>query len=269
MEQFFLQNESFFIIPSLLKKGVTLGFSTKNGGVSKPPFASNNLGFHVQDHENDVLTNRNKLGELLSFPIDSWVGAIQTHENYIRIVEGKDKGLGSKQYEDGFTRTDGFFTREKGILLTLCFADCVPLYFINKNYDAIGIAHAGWRGTVALIGEEMVKIFQREQIPLEDILVVIGPAICENCYIVDNRLITIIDNKIPYQDDCYQKLQGNEYRLNLKKLNKQILLNAGILEENIYISNLCTSCHKEQFFSHRRDGGKTGRMLGFIGLKED
>ncbi|WP_026581488.1 peptidoglycan editing factor PgeF [Bacillus sp. J33] len=272
MEPFLLKNEEFFIIKEWEKRfpNLTAGFTTKNGGCSQNEFDTLNLGLHVNDSHEAVSQNRKHLAGLLGFSTEKWVGAEQTHEVRIRKVSNSDKGKGALIYDDSFPATDGFFTYDKGVLLTLCYADCVPIYFLHEKTGAIGIAHAGWKGTVSGICKEMAKLYRNEGIELSEVQAVIGPSICEKCYIVDDRVISKVQKILEDVDaKPYNLVKDNQYHLDLKKLNKQILLNAGIQENNIMITGYCTSCHQDYFFSHRRDKGRTGRMMSFIGWKEE
>lgn len=270
MEPFFLKNEQYYLIKDWNNSSLVAGFTTKNGGVSEGDFMTLNLGFHVKDDKNKVCANREDLANSLDFPVEHWIGAEQTHEVNIVTVSQADRGRGASSYENSFQQTDGFFTREAGILLTLCYADCVPLYFYAPNDHAIGVAHAGWKGTVKGIGGKMVEVFKRENIDPKDVFVVIGPSICENCYIVDDRVIDLVQNILEdVEEKPYNLISDNQYQLNLKDLNRQLIKKSGVPEENIRVTSLCTSCDKEQFFSHRRDQGSTGRMMSFIGWKED
>lgn len=272
MEPFAIKNESYLLIEDWdsCPKGVIAGFTTKNGGKSEGPFSSLNLGFHVHDKYEAVCINRKIAANSIGMSMDSWVGAEQTHETRIEKVSRMDRGRGALSYDTAFKGTDGFFTLEKGILLTLCFADCVPLFFYAPQKGAIGLAHAGWRGSVRGIAGEMISTFNKEGIAAQDILVVVGPSICENCYIVDKQVIEIVKPRL--EEDVkkpYNLINGNQYKLNLQELNKQILMQSGVPENNIRMTSYCTSCHHDLFFSHRRDQGQTGRMMSFIGWKED
>lgn len=272
MEPFSKKSESYLLIDDWGKgpKGVIAGFTTKNGGKSDEPFSSLNLGFHVHDKYETVCANRKLAANSIGMSVDRWVGAQQTHETRIEKVSRHDRGRGALSYDTAFKGTDGFFTVEKGILLTLCFADCVPLFFYAPQKGAIGLAHAGWRGTVHGIAGEMIRTLTLENILPQDILVVVGPSICENCYIVDKQVIEIVKSRL--EEDVkkpYNLINGNQYKLNLQELNKQILLQSGVPERNIRTTTYCTSCHHDLFYSHRRDKGQTGRMMSFIGWKED
>ena len=116
----------------------------------------------------------------------------------------------------------------------------------------------------------MIQCFQSEGLKASEIHVAIGPSICENCYIVDERVIKLVQNKLEDVDiKPYNLISDQQYTLDLKECNKEILLKSGVQNKHILKTNLCTSCQKEYFYSHRRDHGKTGRMMSFIGWKED
>ncbi|WP_419392496.1 peptidoglycan editing factor PgeF [Cytobacillus praedii] len=272
MEPFILKDTRHFLIKEWMDKFPKLvaGFTSKNGGFSESYFSTLNLGLHVNDSIASVRENRQCMAETLQFPVENWIGAEQTHKINIEVVAENAAGKGSLSYDESFKDTDGFFTFDKNILLTLCFADCVPLFFFHEATGAMGVAHAGWKGTVNGIAAEMLTLYKKNGIGEKDVHVVIGPSICRNCYVVDEPVITLVKNRLGDQLDVpFNQIQENQYELDLKEVNKAILLQAGVLEENIQVSNFCTSCHEEHFFSHRRDKGKTGRMMSFIGWKED
>ncbi|RSD28100.1 peptidoglycan editing factor PgeF [Mesobacillus subterraneus] len=272
MEPFILSSKEYFSIKEWMDRfpGLEAGFTSKNGGVSQQAFTGLNFGFHVGDEQGAVCENRLLLSDKIDFPLSSWVGAEQTHDTRIARVSKTDKGRGSDAYESSFSGTDGFFTDEKEILLTLCFADCVPLYFIEPELGIIGVAHAGWKGTVNGIGSEMINKFQQNGANIEKIYAVIGPSICKKCYIVDERVISLVKNILDGVDILpYNQVSDGQYSLDLKELNRQIMVKAGIKAENILVSEFCTSCHSEHFYSHRREHGKAGRMMAYIGWKED
>ncbi|WP_141431271.1 peptidoglycan editing factor PgeF [Bacillus sp. 03113] len=272
MEPFKLTHNQYFSINDWETRfpGLIAGFTTKNGGKSTNAFSSLNVGFHVHDSTEKVYENRQILANLLDMPLTNWVGAEQTHYIHIQPITKAEKGKGASRYDQSFKQTDGFFTFDKNILLTLCFADCVPLYFIHPKSKAIAIAHAGWKGTIQGIGREMVQQFNKNGIHATELLVVIGPSICEKCYVVDDNVIDLVRNNLAdVEKKPYTFIKEHEYLLDLKELNRQILLHSGVLKENIVKTQFCTSCHQEYFYSHRRDRGNTGRMMSFIGWKEE
>ncbi|WP_312095300.1 peptidoglycan editing factor PgeF [Niallia sp.] len=271
MEPFTLRNKQLFNLDLWEQQFPNLiaGFTTKNGGNSKGDYASLNMAFHVNDQKETVIANRKQVAQDLSIPLERWIGAEQTHKVNIEEVTNAQIGMGAKDYESALKDTDGFFTFEKNILLTLCFADCVPLYFIHPATKAIGIAHAGWQGTVKGIAREMMKVFASHNIPAEEILAVIGPSITDRHYIVDDRVINEVEKAVHLKQKPYATVSPGQYSLNLQEINKQILLEAGMMESNIHLTNYCTYQDDAYFFSHRRDKGKTGRMMSYIGWREE
>lgn len=271
MEPFVLRNQSYLTIDNWVRQFPELiaGFTTKSGGVSKGVYESLNLGFHVGDNGTNVCSNREEVAELINFPLSHWVGAEQIHDIVLKKITKADRGYGSNSYDHSFKGTDGFYTNEEGTLLTLCFADCVPLFFIAPEKKMIGTAHAGWKGTVGQIAKQMIMAWGREGIQPEQIFVAIGPSICEKCYIVDERIIKLVENTLEGRESLpYNLVSEGQFSLDLREVNRQILLTSGVPDRNILLTKYCTSCNQEEFFSHRRDQGKTGRMLSFIGWKE-
>lgn len=264
------QTEQFFSISKWeqMNPQLTVGFTTKNGGVSVDDYASLNIGFHVNDQSEHVVQNRAIIAEKIQFPLNQWVSAEQTHKTNICHVTKQQRGLGAKDYNSALKDTDGMYTNEDGVLLTMCYADCVPIYYFAPERHYIGVVHAGWKGTVAGIASEMVLKWKQEGIQPHEIYSVIGPSICRNCYIVDDKVIKEVHKMVEdVNKKPYNLISEGQYSLDLKELNKQILWSAGV--RNIDVTNFCTSCGDQEFFSYRRDGGKTGRLMSFIGWKED
>ncbi len=251
------------------KPNLVAGFTTKNGGVSEGPFHTMNLGLHVQDSIEAVCQNKEILAELLNMPTEKWVGCEQTHEDNIVKVEKSHRGKGVYTYNSALAGTDGIYTDNEDILLTLCFADCVPLYFFAPDHSMIGLAHAGWKGTVSNIAGKMIDKWKVEGVNAGSVLVAIGPSISGKAYVVDDRVVSKVKAAIPSvnQDKFMKKVSDGQFELDLKSVNYELLLQAGVKEENILCSSFCTSTDDSLFFSHRRDKGKTGRMMSFIGLK--
>ncbi len=262
-----------FIEPwNSLNPNIVAGFSTRNGGFSKEPFDTMNLGLHVNDAKEKVIQNREQLSQWIGAPLHTWICAEQIHGDKIAKVSNKDLGKGSTEMETAIKGVDGLYTKDRNTFLFSAYADCVPLYFSAiSTQDIIGVAHAGWRGTAANIGGKMInKWISDENIAVEDIVVCIGPAIGECCYIVDDYVIEQIVNSLDgvVTNEIYEKVSPGQYRLDLKAANYEMIRASGVLPEHIEISNYCTSCHSDLFFSHRKSQGKTGRMLSFIGLKD-
>ncbi|WP_234969312.1 peptidoglycan editing factor PgeF [Bacillus massilinigeriensis] len=271
MEPFKRFAKEFFSIIEWMEMfpGLTSGFTTRNGGVSAGQVNGLNFGYHVKDEQKNVTRNRKSLSKSIGFPLHTWVGAEQTHETKIQRITSGDRGMGASSYDTSFKGIDGFYTSESGILLTMCFADCVPLFFIYPEKRWIGIAHAGWRGTVGNIAGEMVSSLVSHGAASEGILAAIGPSICKTCYIVDERIIELVENVLERVDKKpYNQISGGQYALDLKEVNRLMLLKAGLKEEHILVTGHCTSCSNEIFYSHRKEKFSAGRMAAFIGWKE-
>ncbi|MEK4565408.1 peptidoglycan editing factor PgeF [Alkalihalobacillus sp. FSL R5-0424] len=249
--------------------GLTAGFTTRDGGFSHAPYSSFNLGLHVSDSDEDVIDNRQKLADEIAYPLTSWVVGDQVHDSVIKKVTKEDKGSGTQSLQTAIAATDGLYTTETDLLLTSLYADCVPLYFIAPNHHTIGLAHAGWKGTVGQIGPEMVNRWKSdERIAARDIHVLIGPAISGQAYEVNDVVIDAVNQCLDQHDERPYITQANgRFLLDLKKLNKQLLVRSGVPEEQIYVSSICTASD-DRMFSHRADNGQTGRMMSVIGQRK-
>ncbi|GGH74579.1 YfiH family protein [Pullulanibacillus pueri] len=261
--------EKLELAPIKLTNGsIKVGISLRNGGYSVGDYASLNMGYHVGDDAKMVTANRKLLGESIKFPAERWVTGEQVHGHLILRVSKDSAGMGALDLDSVVKACDGLYTTEKDLLLTACFADCVPLFFYCNRVPVVGIAHAGWRGTVGEIGRKMVEEWAKQfNILPQEVNVVIGPSIGPCCYEVDDFVMQQVKalSYIKIDDVATQKRE-HRYQLDLKKLNKGILKASGVAEENIHMTQYCTSCRTDLFYSHRKENGKTGRMLGYIGI---
>lgn len=266
MAEPFLQNSDLYLHIEKWQRmndRLKAGFTTRNGGNSQRPFDTFNLGLHVPDRKADVISNRRKLAKDLSIELESWVSGEQIHQTNVHIVKAEDRGKGATSYSSSLANIDGIVANRSDVLCTAFFADCVPLYFFDPDTEYIGIAHAGWKGTVHRIGEKMVDTFKAAGTDPAKLLVAIGPCISRDVYEVDKHVIDHIPEH--FRQESLIPLENNHFLLDLKQLNKENLLQQGVLPHNIDITNYCTFHDEALFFSHRRDRGKTGRMLGYIG----
>lgn len=262
-------------------------FSTRVGGVSEGVYSTLNFSITRGDNPASVLENYKRVGEVFEKGCDSFVATHQTHTTNIRIVTGEDAGKGVTRDRDYFD-VDGLITKEKGLILSCFFADCVPLYFVDKKKQVIGLAHSGWRGTVAGMGACMVKRMQKEfGCEPENIQAAIGPSICQECYEVSEEVALRFQEGFWREDAvkgyCEQACQtknyprkeillpGNaqgKYQLDLWLANLVVLRSAGIPLENISVTDVCTHCNSPYLFSHRTTGEKRGNLAAFLMLKE-
>ena len=149
------------------------------------------------------------------------------------------------------------------------YADCVPLYFVDPVKKAIGLAHSGWRGTVAGMGACMVQ-FIREHFHSDpkDLIAAIGPSICVDCYEVSEEVAEQFREGFPEEVLQPGKADG-KYQLDLWKANESILLKAGILPEHLTVTDVCTCHNPEYLFSHRASHGQRGNLAAFLMLKNN
>ena len=248
--------------------GFVHAFSTRLGGVSEGIYSSMNLSFTRGDDENSVMENYRRLAEAVGFSVENIVTSDQTHTANVRVITEADRGNGITKPRP-YTDVDGMITNVPGLVLATFYADCVPLYFIDPVRKAIGLSHSGWRGTAAHIGAVTVRRMQEEYGSLpEDIYGAIGPSICQECYEVSEDVILEFQKTFPEQfwRDLFYRKENGKYQLNLWEANRQIMLEAGLIEEHISLPGLCTCCNPEFLFSHRASRGKRGNLGAFLGI---
>ena len=235
-------------------------FSTKIGGVSEGRYSQMNLSYTNGDDEDRVTENFRRICRCIDVCPDSIVKSHQTHTVNIMDVESPDQVIPPD--------IDGLITNKKGITLCSSYADCVPLLFCDPNKNVIASSHSGWRGTVGEIGRLTVEKMARDYgCDPGDILAVIGPAICQKCYEVDNLVIDKL-KKIDYLDlsNAVKPQPNGHYLLDLKEVCRQELLKAGVSDSQILVSDLCTCCNSDFLHSHRATGGKRGNLCALIAL---
>ncbi|MFC3900490.1 peptidoglycan editing factor PgeF [Aliicoccus persicus] len=243
--------------------GVTFGYSKRLNGVSQFPENSLNLALYIDDALENVHENQLRLGNTINFQPADWVSPIQTHGNEVREVTIADRGKNIAALGDSLEGVDGVFTHDENVLLTMNYADCVPVYVYSRKNNFIGLAHAGWKGTSGRITQRLIESYDGE---LVDLAVLIGPAINHDAYEVDDRVIDKLRD-VGLDDTCFTQTESG-YQLDLKQLNKLQAMNIGIDESQIFVSDLGTE-DTSQFFSYRVEGGKTGRAVAFIGRKSN
>lgn len=257
--------------PILEKTGlVHHGFSTRMGGVSQGDFSTMNFSVSRGDSEEAVLENYRRIAKAMELNFDGLVASSQTHTTNIRKVTGEDalKGILKEQdYDD----IDGLMTDEKGVALVTLYADCVPLYFLDPVHKAIALSHSGWKGTVGnMAGITIGAMAEEYGTRPEDLLVCIGPSICVDCYEIGEDTASEFKKAFSIEDqkEILIPKEGGKYQLDLWKANRILLLKAGIQEEHLKVTNICTCCNPKLLFSHRASKGKRGNLAAFLQLKE-
>lgn len=260
----------YIVFPSLKEiHFIGHGFSTRFGGVSEGHLSSMNLSYSREDNPKSVTENYNRIANALQFSTNDLVLSDQVHDTIVENVTEINK-QGNNLQDRKLVGVDGMVTNTPNLVLSTSYADCVPLFFVDKKEKAIGLSHSGWRGTVKQIGlrtvEKMKKEFSSKE---ENIICVIGPSICRDCYQVSKEVASDF-NKILSKQQCDRTLEqtGQEtFQLDLWLANRFILENAGIPIENISISEICTCCNQEILYSHRASKGKRGNLSAFLWIK--
>lgn len=257
----------YLTFPILEQFGVKHGFSTRLGGVSEGMFSSMNLSFQRGDDRDKVEENYKRICNVLNMNHKNVVLSNQVHDTKIKLVTKEDAGKGMIEESD-IIGIDGLITKEKDIPLVTFYADCVPLFFYDPIKEVIAAAHSGWRGTKEKIGKKMVETMEEEfGCKKEDVVAVIGPSICQDCYEVSEDVVLEFQEVFKEETSLFVKAKENgKYNLDLWKVNSMILKEAGILEKHMSLPNLCTCCNPKLLFSHRASKGKRGNLAGFISL---
>lgn len=194
--------------------------------------------------------NRKKIAAELGFNFADMVFAQQVHGDKIAVLRKEDAGRGVVKGEEALENTDAMITREKNICPVILSADCVPLVFYDPKKMAVGAVHAGWRGTMLNIAGKTVKSFiEKFQTDPKDLLVGIGPSIGLECFEVGDEVVKAAEKE--GLSDFVIKKEGKRL-FDLWSANKVQLIEAGVLEKNIDIANICTHCDKG-FYSYRRN----------------
>lgn len=222
------------------------GFSTRHGGVSPAPYQSLNLGGKDDDAANIVENRRLALADL-DLTVSQVAYLDQIHSN--RVCTGKP----------GKQTGDALVSRKKGLALAVGAADCYPVLFHDPVNGVIGAAHCGWKGTLCKIVSNTLQEMLALGAELQHTRVAIGQGISRANYEVSTDIITQFRDA-GFPDNCYSGRQ-----LDLLAANRFLALQAGVPETQVWSMNRCTT--ESDFFSYRRDQGKTGRMWALIVLK--
>ncbi|MGN0293964.1 MAG: peptidoglycan editing factor PgeF [Lachnospiraceae bacterium] len=262
----------YFYFPLLQDTGmVHHGFSTRLGGVSSGEFAAMNFNLTRGDDPANVEENFRRFCGAIGCDWDKAVLSHQTHTVNVEAVT-EDMVVPGRTIAEKkpFSDVDGLITDVPEAVLVTSFADCVPLYFLDPVRRVIGLSHSGWRGTVNRMGavtiDRMKEIYGCRP---EHILACVGPSICRDCYEVGPEVAEEFRTAFSAQEAelILQKNEAGKYQLDLWKANELILLQAGISETHMAVTNVCTCCNPELLFSHRYTKGRRGNLSAFLSLR--
>lgn len=216
----------------------------------------------------DLVTNNYKLiCNELNIDYRNIVRPYQTHTNNVKEAS-KNKGIFLKEYTD----VDGLITDKPNNILSLTFADCTPIYLFDPNKKAIGNIHSGWQGTVKQIAKKAIgKMIETYGSNPKDIICAIAPTIRKCHFEVEEDVKEIFSNQFSNISDIITtgeiKQCKQKYYIDTVKINKNILMEMGLSEENIIDSKICTVCNSNLIHSYRKEGKKAGRNTALIMLR--
>jgi polyphenol oxidase len=236
------------------------GVFARLGGASRPPFATLNLGRGVGDEPAAIDENYGRIARALGVEPASFVTGYQVHSDHVVVVTAEMAG-------QLLPATDALVTQARRVTLTLRFADCVPILMFDPVRQAIGIVHAGWKGTLSRVAGKTVRVMASEfgSRPA-DVIAGIGPSIGPCCYEVGEDVLAQVRATFRNTDGLVQVRQNGRVHLDLWAANRRVLFDEDV--RTIELSGLCTSCHRDEFYSHRGDAGLTGRFGAFLALSE-
>lgn len=236
------------------------GFTTRTGGVSTGEYESLSLSPFRGDSIENVHRNEEILCESLGLDVKRLSSTKQEHTDNIEIIESKDIGIGVHfPWNRGI---DSCITFQKNVPILCYSADCVPILMYAEDIEAIAAIHSGWKGTALKIASKTVERLISLGAKPENIHVAIGPSIGQCCYEVSGDVALQFDKK-------YYIAKGNgKYMLDLTAVNFDMLVLCGVKRKHIEVSNICTMCNNDLFFSHRGQNGKSGTLGGIICMKE-
>lgn len=225
-------------------------FSTRKGGVSEGFYKSLNLGIFTNDLSNNIDENFKRILKASRMENSKITYLFQVHGNRFYFVD-------ENNFEDICGKDgDAIITSSKEIALGVFTADCVPIILVDTKNKVVAVVHAGWKGTYQGTVEQVIKfMIDKMKCNAENIIAALGPAIGPCCFEVGEEVakkFSLVTNR------------DGKYFVDLWSENKEQILKCGVKENNIEISNLCTMCNDEMFFSYRRDNGKTGRLGTFV-----
>lgn len=241
-------------------------FTTRKGGVSTGECESLNLGFKRKDSRENVIENYRRVCSATGIDMNNLVLSDQVHEDRVFVVNEQDRGKGIL-VESDIAGYDALTTDSKNVALVTFYADCVPIFFLDPIRPAIALAHSGWRGTVKEIAARTVEKME-EQFGTHpgNIIAAIGPSIGECCFETGGEVAEAFLQLLPWSEPFCRQTSEEKWHINLQSIIKTTLIKAGLREDNICISGLCTKCRNDIFFSHRGDMGRTGSLAAFMQL---
>lgn len=242
--------------------GLAQGVFTRRGGVSPAPWDSLNTGGLSGDARENVIENRRRIFSVFDRPVASIFDVWQVHSRDV-LITNRPRPL-----DQPHQKADAIVTDRPEITLFMRFGDCVPILFYDPRRHVVAMAHAGWQGTVARIVQATVETMQSGYgCNPADVLAGIGPSICADHYEVGEDVMTRAQDCFGSETGEVLQTRGEKTCFDLWKANRLILMQAGLREDHIQISGICTAANPTDWYSHRAEHGQTGRFGALIALK--
>ena len=257
------QGKISYLQPEQLPTGTVAGFSTRNGGVSRPPYNSLNLGLGTEDQLTNVEGNRATFTRAFDLAPHQLLTVKQVHGNGVLLIDEPNPDLSHFLNIE----VDAIVTNQPGFMIGVLTADCFPILIWHKQIKIAAAIHAGWRGAAnGLIAKVVETIRSHFDCQTADLQAAIGPGIGAHNYEVDRPVRDAFRQGSGYWNEISKETSLGHWQLDIPLSCRLQLEQAGLKPENIDVAKECTCCHPELFFSHRRDNGLSGRQLGFIQL---
>lgn len=252
-----------YLQPKQLSTNLVAGFSTRNGGVSRPPYNSLNLGLGTDDSMTNVEGNRAAFTRAFDLSPQQLLTVKQVHGADILLIDEANPDLSHFMTVE----VDAIVTNQPGIMIGVLTADCFPLLIWHEEKKIIAAIHAGWRGAAnGLIAKVVETIHRQFGCPTTELQAAIGPGIGAHNYEVDRPVRDAFRQGTGFWDEISKETRLAHWQLDIPLSCQLQLEKSGLKPQNIDIAKECTCCHPELFFSHRRENGVTGRQMGFIQL---
>ena len=250
----------YFQFNSIPNEHIIQAIFTRKGGKSNEPWTSLNIGNTVGDNPEHIKNNLNRILSVLGYDVNQLAQVRQVHSSSVARMDHPNL-VGSS-----LIPADGMVTKEPGILLLMRFADCVPIFLYEPSVQAVGIAHAGWKGTVLHVASEAVRMMQSEYgADPEKMVVGIGPSIGPDHYQIGQEVVQDVKRSFPDEWNKILVEDTDGVKLDLWTANEILLKRAGV--RKIEVAELCTACNLKEWFSHRGEKGRTGRFAAVIGIR--
>lgn len=244
--------------------GIRYGVTTRQSGSSLAPYASLNLGYHVDDQASSVAANRRLMCESADIELASLIVPQQTHSAKSCVVGVEDCGRGAYDHKSTIPNVDALITRDMGITLMVLVADCSPILIYDPVRRAIAAIHAGRKGTTnGIVSHVINRMISDLGCAAQNILVAIGPSISGERYLITEAAASEASETA--KKAVWRDGNGSPH-FDLAAAHHESLQRLGVPSANISVSNQCTFSCDDLFFSERRDGPPTGRFGAFISL---